>query len=107
VNIVVWHVHGSWTTAFVQWPASAVEARPDDLADVDVVVLQRPEEFELAQRWLHRGPGRDVPAVYVEHGLERFLADWDTVLGAAAGDPSATRSPVDRTPGVAAMTGRR
>jgi glycosyltransferase involved in cell wall biosynthesis len=34
-----------------------------------VVVLQRPEEMEgLAERWLGgRRPGRDVPAVYVEH----------------------------------------
>jgi hypothetical protein len=98
VNILVWHVHGSWTTAFVQgahryliptlpergpwgggrpaawdWPAAAVEVSPDDLAgtDVDVVVVQRPEEFELAQRWLGRTPGRDVPAVYLEHNAPR------------------------------------
>ncbi|OZM75941.1 glycosyltransferase family 4 protein [Pseudonocardia sp. MH-G8] len=98
MNILVWHVHGSWTTAFVQgphryllptlpergpwgggrpaawdWPASAVEVAADDLADtdVDVVVLQRPEEFALAQRWLGRAPGRDVPAVYLEHNAPR------------------------------------
>ena len=36
---------------------------------VDVVVLQRPEELDgLAERWLGgRRPGRDVPAVYLEH----------------------------------------
>jgi hypothetical protein len=48
-----------------------VEVTPEALAgmDVDVVVLQRPEELEgLAERWLGgRRPGRDVPAVYVEH----------------------------------------
>jgi hypothetical protein len=98
VNILLWHVHGSWTTAFVQgphryllptlpergpwgggrpaawdWPARAVEISPDDLADadVDVVVLQRPEELELAERWLGRTPGRDVPAVYLEHNAPR------------------------------------
>ena len=111
----MWHVHGSWTTAFVQgahryliptlpergpwgggrpaawdWPASAVEVPPDELADgdVDVVVLQRPEEFELAQRWLRRTPGRDVPAVYLEHNTPREhaatsrhpVADRDDVL---------------------------
>jgi Glycosyl transferases group 1 len=115
VDILVWHVHGSWTTAFVQgahryliptlpergpwgggrpaawdWPASAVEVSPADLADtdVDVVVLQRPEEFELAQRWLGRTPGRDVPAVYLEHNTPREhaatsrhpVADRDDVL---------------------------
>ena len=38
-------------------------------ADVDVVILQRPHELEgMAERWLGgRRPGRDVPAVYVEH----------------------------------------
>jgi hypothetical protein len=66
VDILVWHVHGSWTTAFVQgahryviptlpergpwgggrpaawdWPASAVEASPADLADADVDTVLR------------------------------------------------------------------
>jgi glycosyltransferase involved in cell wall biosynthesis len=97
VNVLLWHVHGSWTTAFVQgahrvliptlpdrgpdgrgrartweWPASAVEVSPAEGADadVDVVILQRPHELHdrLAERWLGgRRPGREVPAVYVEH----------------------------------------
>ena len=94
MNILIWHVHGSWTTAFVQgphryliptlpergpwgggrpaaweWPASAIETGPQQLADepIDLVVLQRPGEFELAARWTRRTPGRDVPAVYLEH----------------------------------------
>jgi glycosyltransferase involved in cell wall biosynthesis len=96
MNILTWHVHGAWATAFVQgdhryliptlpdrgpdgrgraqtyaWPDSAVEVGPDEAADapVDVVVMQRPEELHgLAARWLGgRVPGRDVPAVYVEH----------------------------------------
>jgi hypothetical protein len=96
VRILLWHVHGSWTTAFVRgaheylvpvvpdrgpegrgraqtyaWPQSAIEVTPAEAAEaeVDVVVLQRPEELEgLAERWLGgRRPGRDVPAVYVEH----------------------------------------
>ena len=94
MRILLWHVHGSWTTAFVQgaheyllpvlpdrgpdglgrartwdWPASVVEVRPEELreTDVDVVLLQRPHEVDLAERWLGRRPGRDVPAVYVEH----------------------------------------
>lgn len=95
MRILLWHVHGSWTTAFVQgphtylvpvlpdrgpdglgraetfaWPESVREVGPQELAelDVDVVVLQRPHEEELAERWLGgRRPGRDVPAVYLEH----------------------------------------
>ncbi|MBT2479729.1 glycosyltransferase [Streptomyces sp. ISL-94] len=94
MNILLWHVHGSWTTAFVQgahtylvpvtpdrgpdglgrartfdWPESVREVTPAELADtpVDLVVLQRPHEAELAERWLRRRPGRDVPAVYLEH----------------------------------------
>jgi len=94
MRILLWHVHGSWTTSFVQgghdyllpttpdrgpdglgrartwdWPATVVEVAPENLRDtaVDVVVLQRPHEAELAERWLGRRPGIDVPAVYVEH----------------------------------------
>lgn len=95
MNILLWHVHGSWTTAFVQgphtylvpvtpardadglgrartflWPDSVRETTPEQLRDapVDLVVLQRPHEMELAERWLGgRRPGRDVPAVYLEH----------------------------------------
>ncbi|HEX2275204.1 MAG TPA: glycosyltransferase [Acidimicrobiales bacterium] len=96
MNVLVWHVHGSWTTAFVQgshrylvpvtpdrgpdglgrartwdWPESVVEVAPEEAAEaeIDVVVLQRPHELAgLASRWLGgRQPGRDVPAVYLEH----------------------------------------
>jgi hypothetical protein len=101
VRILIWHVHGSWTTAFVQgghdylipalpeggpwgggrpaawdWPERAVEVSPQELADsdVDLVVVQRPEEIELAERWLGRVPGRDVPAIYLEHNAPRGAA---------------------------------
>lgn len=94
MNILVWHVHGSWLTAFVQgphtylvpvtddrgpdglgravtwdWPASVRERTPRQLrdCDIDLMVLQRPHEPELALRWTGRRPGVDVPAVYVEH----------------------------------------
>jgi Glycosyl transferases group 1 len=94
MRILLWHVHGSWTTAFVQgeheyllpvipgrgpdgrgrartwrWPDSAVEISPQQAArsEVDVVILQRPEELELCERWLGRRAGRDLPAVFVEH----------------------------------------
>jgi Glycosyl transferases group 1 len=93
--ILLWHVHGAWTTAFVHgrheyvvpvlpdrgpdgvglartydWPDSVTEMPPEQLRDegFDVVLLQRPHELEsLAEAWLGRRPGRDVPGVYVEH----------------------------------------
>jgi hypothetical protein len=54
------------------WPR-AVEVSPDRLRDqdVDLVILQRPEEVDLTERWLGRRPGIDVPAVYVEHNAPR------------------------------------
>ncbi len=105
MRILIWHLHGSWMTSFVQgphdylvpvtadrgpfglgrartwdWPASVVEVTPEQLrgTPVDVVVLQRPEELALAARWLGRAPGRDLPAVYLEH---------DAPAGPAAGTP--------------------
>jgi hypothetical protein len=101
MRVLLWHVHGSWTNAFVRGPHTyllpeggpwggrdwpAVEMSPAELADtdVDVVILQRTEEIELAERWLGRRPGRDVPAVFVEHntpqGEPHPLADRDDVL---------------------------
>ncbi|RJK93801.1 glycosyltransferase [Vallicoccus soli] len=100
MRILVWHVHGSWTTAFVQgrheyllprlpergpdgmgrattwdWPAAAREVHPDALREegVDLVVLQRPHELELAERLLGRtlGARGDVPAVYLEHNTPK------------------------------------
>jgi Glycosyl transferases group 1 len=95
MRILHWHMHGAWSTAFVQsdhehlvpvvpgrgpdglgrattyvWPDSVREVTPRQLADepVDVVVLQRPRDLELARAWLG---GRRVPAVYVEHDSPR------------------------------------
>jgi hypothetical protein len=95
MRILLWHVHGAWTTAFVHgrheyvvpvlpdrgpdgvglartyaWPDTVTELPPEQLRDeeFDLVLLQRPHELEgLAQDWLGRRPGRDIPAVYVEH----------------------------------------
>ena len=94
VNVFAWHVQRAWMSAFVQgrqrtyvpvppdrsafgraragsgrWPGSVVEVTPEQARslDVDVLVLQRPEELELATQWLGRRPGIDLPAVYVEH----------------------------------------
>jgi hypothetical protein len=108
MNILLWHVHGSWTTAFVQglhryflpvlpdrgpfglgrartwdWPNSVVELAPDHLRelDIDAVILQRPDEIGRVEEWLGRRPGRDVAAVYLEHN-------------APADSPTASRHPV-------------
>jgi glycosyltransferase involved in cell wall biosynthesis len=95
LTIFFWHVHGSWTTAFVQgphrylvatlpgrgadglgrartwcWPESVLEVGPADTAaaPIDVVLLQRPLDVDLTPTWLGgRRPGIDVPAVYLEH----------------------------------------
>jgi Glycosyl transferases group 1 len=94
VRILHWHVHAAWTTSFLHgphtvllpvlpdhgpdgrgrartypWPDTAVEVTPEALrdAEIDAVVLQRPEEIELCERWTGRRPGRDLPAVFVEH----------------------------------------
>jgi hypothetical protein len=94
MKVLLWHVHGSWTTSFVQgpheyllpvtpdrgpdglgrartwdWPASVREVTPEQLRaeDVDVVVLQRTRDLELVREWLGREPGRDLPAVFLEH----------------------------------------
>ncbi|WP_426514118.1 glycosyltransferase [Dactylosporangium sp. McL0621] len=95
MNILLWHVHGSWTTAFVQgkhrylvpvtedrgpwgrgrartydWPGSVREVPYERLAreEIDVVLLQRPEELELLSMWT--GTAR-LPKVYVEHNTPR------------------------------------
>lgn len=94
MRILFWHVHGSYATAFVQgahdyvvpvlpdrsedgvgrartwdWPASVVERTPEQLRDepIDLVVLQRPHELDLVREWTVRVPGRDLPAIYLEH----------------------------------------
>jgi len=111
MNVLLWHVHGSWTTAFVHgkhrflvpvtpdrgpyglgrartydWPDTVEEISPERLAseDVDVVVLQRPEELELVDLWLGRRPH----LVYVEHNTPKGdvpnsrhpMADRDDLL---------------------------
>ncbi|WP_433795589.1 glycosyltransferase [Actinoplanes sp. CA-252034] len=98
MNILLWHVHGSWTTSFVQgkhrylvpvnpsrdewgrgrartfdWPASAEELPLDQIRDIDVAIAQRPEELDLIPP--------HVPVIYVEHNTPK-------------GDVPATRHPL-------------
>ncbi len=110
MNVLIWHVHGAWTTAFVRgrhryyiplvpdrgpdgrgraqtydWPENAIELTEEDASSVtfDAVVFQRPEELgELGRRWMgDRRPGRDLAAMYVEHN-------------APTGDPNDMRHPI-------------
>lgn len=100
MRILLWHVHGGWTDAFVRgrheyllptrpergawglgrggrdWPASAIEVASDSLRDepVDLVVLQRLEELELAERLLGRRLGAELPAVFLEHNTPKPAA---------------------------------
>lgn len=94
MRVLLWHVHGSWTTAFVQgdheylvpvdagrsadgrgradtwtWPDRVREIPVERLGseEIDVVLLQRPHEEALATSWSGRRPGTDLPAVYLEH----------------------------------------
>ncbi|OBG71916.1 MULTISPECIES: glycosyltransferase [unclassified Mycobacterium] len=95
-NVLLWHVHGSWTQAFVagrhrylmpvaadrgeagiglagrSWP-HAREIPLEELAgqDIDLVILQRPHEADLVARCTGRRAGVDLPAVYVEHNAPR------------------------------------
>lgn len=97
MRILVWHVHGSWTDAFVRgrheyllpvlpdggpwglgragrgWPDSVREVSLAGLdADaIDAVVLQRPEEIEEVTARLGRRPGVDLPAVFLEHNTPK------------------------------------
>lgn len=93
MRILIWHVHGSWMTNFVQgnhtyivpvipsrgpdgrgramtwkWPASVVECPPEELADAaaDVVIVQDARQLDLAQEWLGQ-PGRHLPIIWLEH----------------------------------------
>jgi hypothetical protein len=116
MRVLLWHVHGSWTTAFVQgehdylvpvlpdrgpdgrgraqtwdWPASVVEVAPSEIrsARPDVVVLQRNADIQLLQDWSGLRAGVDLPAVRVEHDTPRGDVDgWRHPLA------SQTRIPV-------------
>ena len=98
MRILLWHVHGGWTDAFVRgrheyvlpvdaargpWGLGrggrdwlrAVEATAEQLAEraagIDAVVLQRPGEADRVEGLTGLRPGVDVPAVYVEHNTPK------------------------------------
>jgi hypothetical protein len=94
MRILLWQVHGGWLDAFVRgphtyllaterdgsggrgnrdWPPNALDVALGDIrnADVDLVVLQRMEEFDAVERLLGRRPGHGVPTIFVEHNTPR------------------------------------
>ncbi|MCU1637624.1 MAG: glycosyltransferase [Microbacteriaceae bacterium] len=96
MRILAWHVHGGWMDAFVRgghdyllpmaagrgsglggtglpWPTSVHEVPPGSLRDeqIDLAVLQRPEDLAEAERLTGRRLGRDLPALYVEHNTPK------------------------------------
>jgi hypothetical protein len=113
MRILLWHVHGAWTDSFVRgrheyllpalpdggpwgmgragrnWPDSVREVSLDavDPDSIDAVVLQRPEEIAVLAQALGRRPGKDLPAVYLEHNTPKGgvpnsvhpLADQDAI----------------------------
>lgn len=98
MRILLWHVHGSWTHAFVQggheylvpgppdgiglagrpWEAREVRLSEVDAAGVDIAVVQRVEELSQVPV--------GIPVVYLEHNTpsqpaeEHPLAGWDGTI---------------------------
>lgn len=113
MKILMWHLHGGYTDSLVRgeheyllpvdearsewgrgkagrdWPR-AREVTADELMDeeIDVVVLQRPDEVDVVHRFTGRRPGQEVAAAYVEHDppregpttSEHPIADRDDIL---------------------------
>lgn len=96
MRILVWNAHGGWADALVRghheylmpvnadggggrgprdWPASVYDVRAHEVreAEPDVVILQRLEELEWAEQLTGRTPGRDLPAIFVEHNTPRQM----------------------------------
>jgi hypothetical protein len=96
LRVLLWHVHGAWTSAFVagrheyliptgpwgggkrgrDWPNAVEITEP---AEADVVVLQRPEDLDQVPDWVLG----TAPMVYVEHNTPKGgphpLADRDDI----------------------------
>lgn len=113
MRILFFPMHGSYADAFVRgpheyllpwrpgggaytpgrgayasrWGANVRDVAPEELghAGVDLVVLQRLEELELVEEWLGARPGRDVPAVFLEHNTPKQNA-FGEVHALADGD---------------------
>lgn len=97
MRILLWHVHGGYSDSLAHlshemcflsgdpadrpgrrlrdpgWPASASYVRPEEMRrePPDLVLIQRLEEIEQFTRLLGRRPGRDLPAIFLEHNTPR------------------------------------
>ena len=96
MRILLWDVHGGYTDALLAGPhdyqflpaqegrgglsryagnppARAVEVPVEALRDAppDLVLLQRPQDAEACRSVLGLEPGRDVPAVFLEHNTPK------------------------------------
>jgi hypothetical protein len=113
MRILMWDVHGGYTDSLVAGthdylflppdasgrgglarygsspPSNAYQVTAEELRDrpPDVVLLQRLEEIELCAEHLQLRPGRDVPAIFLEHNTPKT-------------DVPTTRHPLADEPGV-------
>jgi len=119
MRILLWHVHGSWTTSFVQgshtyllpvteprgpdglgrartwdWPESAVEVPVHELRSTpfDLVILQRPQDAQLVVDWTGLVPGIDVPAIYVAQHAAAGRAEHPASRGRPSGPARRARN---------------
>lgn len=113
MKILLWHVHGSWTTAFVHgehqyfvpvlperngdglglpttyvWPSAVREVTPHEIRDLDfdLIIIQRERDRFLYETWTGKRLGRDVPAIWVEHDCPRGDVPWTRHPAAESGD---------------------
>jgi hypothetical protein len=111
MRILMWDVHGGYTDSLVAGthdylfldvsgrgglarygsspPSNACRVTTEELRDrpPDLVLLQRVEEIELCAQHLQRRPGRDLPAIFLEHNTPKA-------------DIPITRHPLADEPGV-------
>jgi hypothetical protein len=97
LRILMWDVHGGYTDSLLagthdylflppdqsgrgglaryrgSQPSNAYEVTAEELKDQppDLVLLQRLEEIDLCGEHLRRRPGRDLPAIFLEHNTPK------------------------------------
>jgi Glycosyl transferases group 1 len=109
MRILMWDVHGGYTDSLVAGthdylfldvsgrsglarygsspPSDAYQVTAEELRDrpPDLVLLQRVEEIEFCAQHLQRRPGRDLPAIFLEHNTPK--ADVPITRHPLADDP--------------------